>query len=147
MSHFTRLRTRIREKDVLVRALSEMGCDVAEDAEIQGFEGRRRVDLAVRMKSGYDVGFSRDADGFYEMVADWWGVRGVSEGDFAGRLEGGLADIQERIKKEMEELDRRTRHQYALKTTLANLSGQGFQVVRQTTDENGTVRILARRWR
>lgn len=138
MSHFSRMRTRIRDLETLKQTLRAMGyTDLREGGAIQGYRQQSTpVDLAVQMPAGYAVGFVRDEDGAYTLVADWWGVRGTSQQDFAARLEQELA-----------ELDRRVRQAYAVSTTLAQLQQQGYQVVEQRDEADGTVRIVARRWR
>jgi len=147
MSHFTRLKTRIRDKATLIRCLEDMGYRVEEGGTITGYQGRRQVQVAVRINSGYDVGFVLGADGCYELVADWWGVRGTSEERFSGELQHRFRRMYERVQREMEEAQRRARREYALKTSLEQLKKQGFQIVEQHTERDGTVRILARRWR
>ena len=54
MSHFTRLKTRIRDIEALMSCLREMGYRVEKGGTIGGFEGKRAVDVAVRMAQGYD---------------------------------------------------------------------------------------------
>ncbi len=147
MSHFTQMRTKIRDEDLLIRCLREMGYEVQKGGTIRGFQGTRSVDVAVRMKQGYDVGFVREADGTYAVLADWWGLKATSQEQFSRDLHRRLEEVQERIKKEIEEMQRRVRREYALKASLAKLREQGFQVIDQRTEADGTVRILARRWR
>lgn len=135
MSHFTRLRTAIKDREVLERCLEQMGYDVLEGGRIRGFSGRRRVDLRVPVRRGYEIGFKQAQDGTYEVIADWWGVEGTDRGDFSRRLERQLEDIQ-----------REVRQQYALETVLEKSREQGFDVVEQQQQADGSVRVVVRRW-
>ena len=129
MSHFTRLKTRIRDIEALMSCLREMGYRVEKGGTIGGFEGKRAVDVAVRMAQGYDVGFTRGRDGFYEVVADWWGVQEAKQGELTKQLEIAV------------------RRQYAISSTLQQLQTQGFNITDRTQLKDGAVRIVARRWR
>lgn len=135
MSHFSRLRTKIRDKDTLVRCLKGLGYRVDLNGEIRGFQGTQDVEVAARAQQGYDIGFLRNEDGCYEMVADWWGVRGTDQAQFSARLE-----------QQFEEVQRRIRREYALQTVLEQTAAQGFDVVEQETAKDGTIRIVVRRW-
>ena len=43
------------------------------------------VDFAVKTE-GYDIGFRRNNEGVFEIVADWWGVKGVTDMEFISNL-------------------------------------------------------------
>ena len=46
MSHFTRIRTQIRNIGTLQRALEDLGYDVAQDAQVRGYRGAQtKADL------------------------------------------------------------------------------------------------------
>lgn len=148
MSHFTRMKTTIRDGEVLVRCLRESGYRVELDTKIRGYQGSSQaVDIAVRLSEGYDVGFSRSADGTYEIVGDWWGVRGTSRDAFARTVGDGVRAIEEEMRRQAEELERRMRREYALEKTLKELKQQGFSVVEKVAEDDGTVRLMARRYR
>ena len=147
MSHFTTIKTSFRDKDMLLRCLREMGHRVEEEATIRGYQGDHKVDVAVRMSNGYDIGFSRQPDGSYGLVADWWGVHGTTQDAFLKNTRERVQQLEEKIRREVEEMQKRLRHEYAVSTSLKTLKQQGFQVVQHSTEADGTVRILARRWR
>lgn len=54
---------------------------------IRGFLGRRTAaELRVPGRDGgYDVGFRKSSDG-YEVVADWWGVKGIRQKEFVQQV-------------------------------------------------------------
>jgi len=136
MSHFSRLKTKIKDKDTLLRCLKECGYQVQLNGRIKGFRGKRRdVEIAVRMREGYDIGFVRRAGGNYDIIADWWGVEGVTQKEFVSRLQ-----------KKFEEFQRHIHREYALKTVLEQTKKEGFNVVEQKQEEDGSIRLVVRRW-
>lgn len=125
MSHFTQVATKISNKELLLNCLKELGYEVEENVSIRGYRGQETpVDIAVRMRQGYDIGFTLGADGTYSFVADWFGVQGVNEQQFTTKVQ----------------------QQYALGTVMEQVSRQGFNVIEQQRDENGQIRITVRRW-
>ncbi len=125
MSHFTQIATKITNKQLLVETLRNLGYDVEENTAIKGYRGQETpVNIAVRMQRGYDVGFTLNADGTYSFVADWFGVEGTNEQEFVAKVQ----------------------QQYALVTVMDQVNRQGFNIVEQQRDENGAIRIVARRW-
>ncbi|MGQ9675543.1 MAG: DUF1257 domain-containing protein [Chloroflexota bacterium] len=135
MSHFSRVGTKLKDRDMLVRCLKGLGYRVDLNGEIRGFQGTQAVEVAARAQQGYDIGFLRDEDGCYAMIADWWGVHGTTQAQFSARLE-----------QQFEEVQRRIRREYALQTVLEQTAAQGFNVVEQETAKDGTIRIVVRRW-
>jgi hypothetical protein len=88
MSHFTVVRTRMVELEYLKRALTDLGYQFEEGAvSIRGFLGRRTAaELRVPGRNwGYDIGFRKTKAG-YEVVADWWGVRGIGQKAFVQQV-------------------------------------------------------------
>jgi len=60
MSHITKVKTEIHDRDVLLQTLKELGHLYEEDRELQ-VEGTRLVmDVAVLGRRGFRVGFQRD---------------------------------------------------------------------------------------
>ncbi len=75
MSHFSTLRTKITDAEVLKQSLRDLGISVKTDAEIRGYNGQRlRADLVAELDGDYDLGWSRNADGSFDLIADLWGV-------------------------------------------------------------------------
>jgi len=65
------------------------------------------------------------------MVADWWGVKGAGE---------------RKITQELEQQAGRIQKEYAKKMVLEQAAKDGFDVVSQTEEQDGTLRIVVRRW-
>lgn len=125
MSHFTQVATKIKNKEILITCLQELGYGVEENTLIKGYRGQETpVDIAVRMKQGYDIGFVLGSDGTYSFVTDWFGVQGTNEQEFTTKVQ----------------------QQYALTTVMEQVRRQGFNVVEQQRDASGEIRLTVRRW-
>ncbi len=77
MSHFVRIQTQIREKEMLTRALRDLHYQYQEGQNlvVRGYSGNRETaEVVVNTGSEYDIGFQRKQE-VYEVVADWWGVQ------------------------------------------------------------------------
>ncbi len=75
MSHFSTLRTKITDAVVLKSSLSDLGVTVKSEANIRGYNGQNvRADIVAVLEGDYDIGWSRNADGSFDLIADLWGV-------------------------------------------------------------------------
>ncbi|MGD1849142.1 MAG: DUF1257 domain-containing protein [Cyanophyceae cyanobacterium] len=75
MSHFSTLRTKISDVAVLKSSLQDLGIQTKENSDIRGYNGQHlRADLIAVLDGDYDLGWSRNADGSYDLIADLWGV-------------------------------------------------------------------------
>ncbi len=75
MSHFSTLRTKISNAEILTSSLSNLGIEVKTDADVRGYNGQRlRADIVAVLEGEYDLGWSRNADGSFDLIADLWGV-------------------------------------------------------------------------
>ena len=75
MSHFSTLRTKISDAVVLKSSLKNLGIVVKSDADVRGYNGQRvRADIVAVLDGEYDLGWSRNTDGSFDLIADLWGV-------------------------------------------------------------------------
>ncbi|KPQ40313.1 DUF1257 domain-containing protein [Geitlerinema sp. P-1104] len=75
MSHFSTLRTKITDAEVLKSSLRDLGINVKTEADVRGYNGQRvRADLVAVLEGEYDLGWSRNGDGSFDLIADLWGV-------------------------------------------------------------------------
>lgn len=90
MSHFTTVKTKIRDIACLKLALKDLGfkfteARVGEKVHVRGYRQQRaEADIAIHVSKSYDVGVRLTKDGV-RFVADWWGVevtRGLTEQEF-----------------------------------------------------------------
>ena len=72
MSHFSRIKTSIREIDLLKKSLVNLNL-VWEEKEqlIEGYQGEtHKVNLVIRQENNIDIGFEKTKDNSYQLVAD-----------------------------------------------------------------------------
>ena len=88
MSHFTKIKTKIYEIEILKSALNNLGYKFSENvSSLKDYQGRTtNIDLLINLNSSYDIGFHRTIDGSYEIVADWYGVKVVTKESFISNL-------------------------------------------------------------
>jgi hypothetical protein len=128
MSHFTRLKTHMVEKEFLIKALEDLGYNW-ETSE-QGLEvrnlgvARQKVEIRVKLGGlfGRQVGFARSGSN-YEIIADWSGVARNEREKFANQIT----------------------QRYAYHAARAKLQAQGFDLLSEEQSENGQIRLVLRR--
>ncbi len=130
MSHFSRVRTALKDREVLTTCLEELGYEVTEGGTIRSRDGVRDVDLSIRTANGNGIGFVKGADGSYNLVADWWGM-GRKDRQILDRMNGTLAKVQRR---------------YAERLIHERIENEGFSLVERREEEDGSIRIVVRRW-
>ncbi len=75
MSHFSTLRTKISDAEILTNSLRDLGVPVKTNADVRGYNGQQvRADIVAVLEGDYDLGWSRNADGSFDLIADLWGV-------------------------------------------------------------------------
>ncbi|HEX2980618.1 MAG TPA: DUF1257 domain-containing protein [Anaerolineaceae bacterium] len=125
MSHISRIKTKMVEKEYLLQALTDLGYQTEEGEEsIRGFGGKQTpVEIRVPGKKiGYDIGFQRSGEA-YDIVADWWGVIGVKQKEFTQQVS----------------------QRYAYHAAKAKLAAQGFNLVEEEVQETGEIHMVLRR--
>ncbi len=127
MSHFTEIRTHVKDLAALALATRDLGLDIqlvradGTKPTIRGYAtATREVDVAVRLHGPYDAGFIQQRDGTYQLVADWWNGHVAKEiGDEGGKL-----------------LQRYAYHVVRLQAWRKGLT------VQHTTTEDGSLRVV-----
>jgi hypothetical protein len=128
MSHFSTVKTELRDRDALRAALEDMGYDPREgQLSVRGYRGQSETaELAIAQPDGADVGFRLNADtGCYELVAD------LQLWKQPVPVERFLAQLSQR---------------YALRSILAATAEEGFQVSEQTNSADGSIELVVTRW-
>ncbi len=75
MSHFSTLRTKIADAQILQQSLRDLGLSVKSEADVRGYNGQRvRADIVAQLEGEYDLGWSQNPDGTFDLIADLWGV-------------------------------------------------------------------------
>ena len=70
MSHFSTIKTKIKNKPELVEALQLLQYDVQEDQELINPINHQHEKVKVDVSIGNDIGFRLNNNGEYELVAD-----------------------------------------------------------------------------
>lgn len=75
MSHFNTLRSKLTDVSILQDSLRQLGFVVQTNTMVRGSDCQHiQADLVAVLEGGYDLGWSRNADGSLDLVADLWGV-------------------------------------------------------------------------
>jgi Protein of unknown function (DUF1257) len=123
MSHFTTIKVQIKRGDVLQEVLQELGYAVEQNAQVRGDQGQQLADYVIRRSNGYDLGFRKDGDEGYELVADFWGAR-INQQQFINQVQ----------------------QKYAHKMLMQTVAEQGYGIEEEEVLEDGTVRVVVGRW-
>ncbi|MFN5515558.1 MAG: DUF1257 domain-containing protein [Cyanobacteriota bacterium] len=126
MSHFSNIKTQLRDLDTLKTALSKLGMEWQEGpSAVRGYQGQTvSAALVISQENNYDLGFCWNGRE-YELVTDlqYW-QQPLSVEGFLQKITQG----------------------YALETVLRESAQQGFQVAEQETQADGAVRLVVQRW-
>lgn len=126
MSHFSQIKTQIKDLTSLHSALSDLNIDwKAGPQQVRGYRGQtRQAEVAIEQSNGYDIGFSWNGNE-YELVADlqYW--------QQPLTVEGFLNRVTQR---------------YAYHTVMKETTRQGFQLAEQQQNQDGSIRLVLQRW-
>ena len=70
MSHFTCIKTKIKEKDFLIKALNTLGYEAQENVLLENPDDHDHKQWNVEVAVTNDVGFKRSKNGTLELVAE-----------------------------------------------------------------------------
>ena len=128
MSHFSTVKTELRDRVALVAALRDLGHDPSETEQpVRGYRGQTVLaDLAVACPEGSELGFRwNPSSGSYELVTD------LDLWKQPIPVERFLAKLTQ---------------QYALRSILAASLEEGFQVTEQRQSADGSIELVVSRW-
>ena len=73
MSHFTTIKTQIKDLAALGSALTEMGLSMAANSEARGYlNNKLKGDYVIQLQGPYDLALQIQPNGSYALVADWY---------------------------------------------------------------------------
>jgi hypothetical protein len=132
MSHFTKCALKMNNLAAIKKALADLNLkwEEAEEHQSVTVRGYRGDTLQAKIKvdmGRYDIGVVENADGTYELSADWWGVettKGVSEQEFQEQL--GQRYQYHNVKQACED--------------------KGYAVEEEVNEEDGSIRLVVRKW-
>ncbi|MBD2496291.1 DUF1257 domain-containing protein [Nostoc sp. FACHB-280] len=134
MSHFTSIKTQIKNPDALIKALADVGFKNVEHHQVAqplyGYQGDVRPESAeviIRKQyigsSSNDIGFKRQENGQFQAI--------ISEYDRRKYNESWLNTLMQR---------------YGYHALMASAEAQGFTIEADEVMEDGTVRVVVARW-
>ena len=131
MSHFTCIKTKIKERPQLIEALELMGHDIEENKQLvvnNPSHAEEHPEFHAEVAISSDIGFRLNKNtGNYELVAelDTW-------------------DLDVPVNRFIEKVTQ----QYARQTVKSVVESEGFVVEREVVNmENNSVELLVSRWR
>ncbi|MCP9902891.1 DUF1257 domain-containing protein [Cyanobium sp. BA5m-21] len=128
MSHFSTIKTELRDRQSLLEALEDLGHGPRQGSlMVRGYRGQTvEAQLAVAQANGADIGFRLNPEtGSYELVTD------LDLWNQAVPVERFLAQLNQR---------------YALRSILAATAEEGFQVSEQAQQQDGCIELVVTRW-
>ncbi|MCA9677875.1 MAG: DUF1257 domain-containing protein [Kofleriaceae bacterium] len=132
MSHFTKCELKMTNLAAIKKALEDLAwafqeAEEGQDVVVRGYRGDSlRAAISVDMGK-YDIGVIANAEGTYDLTADWWGVettKGLSE-----------AEVKEQLYQ---------RYQYH--NVKMACEEKGYAVEEETNEEDGSIRLVVRKW-
>lgn len=132
MSHFTKCALKMTNLAAIKKALADMQYKFTEAEEnqsvtVRGYRGDTlKAKISVDM-GRYDIGVVANAEGTYDITADWWGVettKGVSEEEFKHQLSQRYQ--YHNVKQACEE--------------------KGYSVEEEVNEEDGSIRLVVTKW-
>ncbi len=73
MSHFTEIKTQIKDIEALRSACQELGLSLVPNTEARGYyENKTKGDYVVQLKGPYDIALNKQTDGTFGLTADLW---------------------------------------------------------------------------
>ena len=73
MSHFTTIKTQIKDVEAMRSAVNELGLKLIPNTEARGYiSNKTKGDYVIRLKGPYDVALNQQPDGTFGLTTDWW---------------------------------------------------------------------------
>ncbi|MBE9078928.1 DUF1257 domain-containing protein [Romeria aff. gracilis LEGE 07310] len=126
MSHFSYIKTRIRDLEELQAALTDLEIEWKPGPrQVKGYQGQTcTANVVIEQPNGHDIGFAWNGEE-YALVADlqFW-KQPLS-------VEGFLSQVVQR---------------YAYQKIVNETARQGFEVTAQQQQKDGSIRVVVQRW-
>lgn len=126
MSHFSNIKTKIRNLNSLKAALNDLDVEWKDGpAIVRGYKGQtHQADIVVEQNNNYDFGFSWNGSE-YDLVADlqYW--------QQPLTVDGFLRQVTQR---------------YAYQTVVQETANQGFNITEEAKNQDGSIRLVVQRW-
>jgi hypothetical protein len=128
MSHFSTIKTQLKEAEPLIMALKNLGYTLNQEEKfIKGYRGNfTAVDISMNLPSDTKVGFKWDKNSnAYELVTD------LDLWKFEIPVERFISKVTQ---------------MYAYHTIISKTNEDGYQVVEQKNKNDGSIELVLTKW-
>ena len=128
MSHFSTIKTQLKEADPLTKALNSLGYIInKEEKFIKGYRGKfTAVDISMNLPNNTKVGFKWDNNSnAYELVTD------LDLWKFELPVERFISKVTQ---------------MYAYQTIISKTKEDGYQITEQKNKNDGSIELVLTKW-
>ena len=128
MSHFSTIKTQLKEAEPLIKALKNLGYTLNQEEKfIKGYRGKfTAVDISMNLPSDTKVGFKWDKNlNAYELVTD------LDLWKFEIPVERFISKVTQ---------------MYAYHTIISKTNEDGYQIVEQKNKNDGSIELVLTKW-
>ena len=128
MSHFSTIKTQIKEAEPLIKALDNLGFTINQEEKfVKGFRGKfTAVDISINIPGDTKVGFKWDHNSnTYELVTD------LDLWKFEIPVERFISKVTQ---------------MYAYQTIISKTKEDGYQIVEQKNKNDGSIELVVTKW-
>ena len=128
MSHFSTIKTQLKEAEPLIKALNNLGYHINQEEKfVKGYRGKfTAVDISMNLPGDTKVGFKWDNNSnAYELVTD------LDLWKFELPVERFISKITQ---------------MYAYETILSKTKEDGYQIVEQKNQNDGSIELVLTKW-
>ena len=126
MSHFTKIKTKLYNLETLKKSLTDLNFSwLAGESKVRGYQGQTHsAELLIQQENNHDIGFKWNGNE-YELVTDlmFWS-QDYSVDKFLNRVN----------------------QRYAYNSIIGVSEKEGFQFTQTETSEDGSIRLVLRRF-
>jgi len=128
MSHFSTIKTQLKEEVFLIKALNQLGYSISKEEKfIRGYKGQlTAVDISMALPKNTSVGFKWDKNSkSYELVTD--------------------LDLW-KLNIPVERFISKVTQMYAYNTIISKTQDDGYQIVEQKNKNDGSIELVLTKW-
>ena len=128
MSHFSTIKTQLKEAEPLIKALDNLGYQINQEEKfVKGYRGKfTAVDISMNLPGETKVGFKWDNNSnTYELVTD------LDLWKFEIPVERFISKVTQ---------------MYAYQTIITKTKEDGYQIVEQKNNYDGSIELVLTKW-
>ena len=128
MSHFSTIKTQLKEAEPLIKALKNLGYTINQEEKfVKGYKGKfTAVDISMNLPGDTKVGFKWDNNSnAYELVTD------LDLWKFEIPVERFISKVTQ---------------MYAYHTIISKTNADGYQIVEQKNKNDGSIELVLTKW-